>query len=242
MSDLRMLFRLQMLQAEQLKQQKRGGPTDDVKKLKQLKLEIENLQLLLKELKGQHQIIKEQGQHLAQNTRQLREQTSQINEKIYGGSLHIKEISSYQHKLTQLQEDVATLEDQELDIMQKQEDIKKEWQKKKHKLDLLTAEFKEVHQAYLKSKEETKSRAEALAREEKTLIKDIKPELLKEYLELKAKYPNPVSRVTKDICSGCHLGISYDKLKQLKAQKELAHCNHCGRILFWDPAADAVLD
>lgn len=242
MSDLRKLFRLQMLQAEQLKQAKNAVPSGNAKKLKQLKPEIENLQQLLKELKGKHQIIKEQGQHLAQNTKQLREQTSQINDKIYGGSLHIKEISSYQHKLTQLQEDVAALEDQELDIMEKRENIRKEWEVKKHKLDALTAEFKDLHQAYLKSKEEIKSRAEGLAREEKALIKEIEPDLLKTYLELKSQYPNPISRVTKDICSGCHLGISYDKLKHLKYQKELAYCNHCGRILFWDPAPDAILE
>lgn len=236
MNQIKKLWRLQMLEEQQSKAQDQVPATEIARRLKQLKPTIETAQSEMKELKSLHQQIKEQSKQMALNNQRLRENCSQIDAKIYDGSLQMKEISNYQHKLQHLQGEVVELENQELDLMQQLEDIKGQWTEKKTQLEALTEEYKELHQTYLQGKEDIKTRAQGMAREISDLLQEIEPAYLKIYQEIKHKHTNPVGRVTKDICSGCHLGIPFDKLKQLKYQENAVYCSNCGRLLFWDPA------
>ena len=228
------LWALQQLEEQQEKQKLHKVDPKLVQQLKILKAEIEALQEQLKELKTQYQGAKEEVNRLEQAGLVIKEKQSQLNEKIYGGALQSKEIKNYQQRLAKLNEELTISEDQELAVMQQRDDIRELWEGKKQKLEEITAKYKASHQTYLQQKEEIKTQATALAREMAELIEEIKDEDLKLFQELKKKHRNPVGRVTKDTCSGCHLGISFDKLKQLKYQEEAVYCNHCGRLLYLD--------
>lgn len=234
MSDLRKLWQLQMLE-EQQEKFNQGVDPGAVNQLKERKKQIEVAQNSLRELKERYQKAKEKGANLEQRAQELRDNCKLINAKIYDGSLQIKEIQNYQQKLQKLQRELSLLEDRELEMMQAKEDIKKEWEGQKRQLEDLSGEFKELHGVYLHDKEETKTRADSLAREINALLQEIGEESLNQYRQLKTRHRNPVGRVVKDSCSGCHLGIPFDKIKQLKNQDAIVLCNHCGRMLFWDP-------
>lgn len=234
MSDLRKLWRLQMLEEQQEKIGK-GADPGPVQQLKESKKQIEAAQNNLRELKDRYQRAREQTGTLERRAQELRDSCSMISTKIYDGSLQTKEIKNYQQKLQKLQEELNLLEDRELELMQVKEDIKQEWEDKKQRLDSMAEEFKELHNVYLQDKEEKKTRAQGLAREIEVLLQEIGEDPLNKYRQLRTRYRNPVGRITRDTCSGCHLGIPFEKIKQLKYQDDIVLCNHCGRMLFWDP-------
>lgn len=236
MANLRKLWRLQMLEEQQEKLKGKGPDLKVVEQLKGLKKEIEDTKNTLKELKAHYQQTKHQETNLSQEAQKINDQCGLVSTKIYDGSLHTKEIKTYQQRLDKLKAELIKVEDRELEILQQREDIKTQWEEKKQSLDNLTEKFKELQQVYLQQKEEIKTRALDLAREISELIEEIEENQLNQYRQLKAKYKNPVSRITKDACSGCHLSIPFDKLKQLKYQEAVVCCNHCGRMIFWDPA------
>lgn len=235
MTQLSKLWELQLLEKYQKGIAAKQSGDQRVQQLKQLKKEIELGQDTLKKLKVSYQKTKEQSTELSQRNQELRAKSEQINAKIYDGSLHLKEIEGSQQRVVRLQQDIQQLEDLELEKMQLKEDIKQEWQKEKAALDVLTAKYRELHGQYVKDKEEIKEQAATTARKMEELIVSLDKGLYQQYQQLKTKYPDPVGRVTKDACSGCHLGISIDKIKELKYERGLVNCNHCGRILFWDP-------
>ncbi|AQS59873.1 zinc ribbon domain-containing protein [Desulforamulus ferrireducens] len=234
MLKFRKLWALQQLEEQQEKQQQQKVDPELVNRLKALKAEIEALQGQLKELKDRYQKAKEEVNRLELAGTNLRAKQSQLNEKIYGGSLQGKEIESYQQRLAQVNQELSQAEDEELALMQQRDDIRALWAEKKQRLEECTAQYKALHQTYLRQREEIKARATALAREMTELCEAIGEEDLKLYRQLKKRHRNPLGRVAKDICSGCHLGISFEKLKQLKYQEEPVYCNHCGRLLFLD--------
>ncbi len=235
MAKVRKLWTLQLLEEQQEKQKLQIVDPSLVKQLKSLKQEIEVLQSQLKDLKGQYQRAKEEVNSLERAGVECKEKQGQLNEKIYDGSLQSKEIKNYQQRLAKLNEELTSSEDQQLEVMQQREDIKGMWEEKKQQLTTVTAQYKTLHENYLQQKEEIKTRATDLAREITELIQEIGTEELELFRQLQKKHRRPVGRVTKDTCSGCHLGISFDKIKQLKNPDGAVHCNHCGRLLLWDP-------
>lgn len=235
MTQLSKLWKLQLLEKYQKGIAAKQPGDQRVQQLKQFKKEIELGQDTLKKLKVSYQKTKEQSTELSQRNQELRAMSEQINAKIYDGSLHLKEIAGSQQRVVKLQQSIQQLEDLELEKMQLKEDIKQEWQKEKAALEVLTAKYRELHGQYVKEKEEIKEQAAATARKMEELIVSLDKGLYQQYQQLKTKYPDPVGRVTKAACSGCHLGISIDKIKELKYERGLVNCNHCGRILFWDP-------
>ncbi len=236
MAKVRKLWALQLLEEQQEKQKLQIVDPALVKQLKLLKNEIEALQNQLKDLKGQYQSAKEEVNSLERVEAEWKEKQGQLNEKIYDGSLQSKEIKNYQQRLAKLNEELTSSEDKQLAVMQQREDIKGMWEEKKQQLTTVTTQYKTLHENYLRQKEEIKTRATDLAREITELTQEIGTEELELFRQLQKKHRHPVGRVTKDTCSGCHLGISFDKIKQLKAPGAAVYCNHCGRLLLWDPA------
>lgn len=235
MTQLSKLWELQLLEKyhKSIVAKKSGDPR--MQQLKQLKKEILLGQDTLKKLKISYQKTKEQSIELSQRSQELRAKSEEIGAKIYDGSLHLKEIEGSQQKVVRLQQDIQQLEDLELEKMQLKEDIKQDWQKERAALDVLTAKFRELHGQYVQEKEGKKEQAAATARKMEELIVGLDKGLYQQYQQLKEKYPDPVGRVTKDVCSGCHVGIAIEKIKELKHERDLVNCSYCGRILFWDP-------
>ncbi|GAB6158074.1 C4-type zinc ribbon domain-containing protein [Desulfotomaculum varum] len=232
MTDISKLWRLQTLEQELAAICQAGAPPALQQGLKELKKQIEQTQNSLRQLKANYQEVKEQAAVLEQQAAQLRENCRHTGDRIYNGSLQLKEIANYQQKYDQLKQDLTRREDRQLELMQLQEDIQKEWTDQKQRLAHLTEQYKERHRNYLQEKENKAVRSGELAGEIDLLIKEINPAYLNRYRQLKTKFNNPVSKVSQNTCSGCHLGLPFDLLKQLKRRDGMVCCNHCGRLLF----------
>lgn len=235
MSDLKRLWQLQKLEEQQEKSANWKSDPKTSRELKELKRDIEEGQIKLKDLKHQYEQVGQLQNNLSKEAQEIKGKLSVVSAKIYDGSLHTKEIETYQQRYDDLNKKLVQTEDRELEFMQQREDIKAQWDKQKNSLTKDTAAFRELHQVYLLDKEEIKERANTVAQEIQNLIDTIKQQILAEYRRLKLKHSNPISKITKDTCSGCHLSISFEQLRQLKRQEGLTYCSNCGRMLFWEP-------
>lgn len=237
MSDMRKLWQLQMLEEQQNKLKDRGSDPELVKQLRMLKGAIEAGQNQLKELKNRYDGAGEQVNHLAKRAQEIKDKINSINEKIYDGSLQVKEIGTYQQRLEKLKNEMLELEDRQLDQMQQREDIKQQWQQLQNGYKEDKEKFKELHRRYTQAKEELKTQTQSFEGETQAVLSSIEGHLLKEYRRLKERFANPVGRVSKDTCTGCHLSVTFEKIKQLRHGQPPVFCSNCGRLLYWDPGS-----
>nr|WP_122011866.1 C4-type zinc ribbon domain-containing protein [Maliibacterium massiliense] len=65
-----------------------------------------------------------------------------------------------------------------------------------------------------------------------TMAKNVDPALLKRYLNIKGRRPNPVAKVVSDQCSGCNMSIAALVLRNVRTSGAIVECENCGRILY----------
>jgi hypothetical protein len=58
--------------------------------------------------------------------------------------------------------------------------------------------------------------------------------LFERYRKLSGKFQDgkPLAVLEKGVCSGCHMGVSFDLLKKAKTDSHNLRCDNCGRMLF----------
>jgi predicted nucleic acid-binding Zn-ribbon protein len=49
----------------------------------------------------------------------------------------------------------------------------------------------------------------------------------------KAKAGVAVVGLVDEVCQGCHMKVTKSTVVDTKAEKQVAHCENCGRILYW---------
>lgn len=74
-------------------------------------------------------------------------------------------------------------------------------------------------------------RAQAEAEADK-LKSGLDPVLLKRYTAIRSNYPNPITTVENNQCSGCRMSLPTAIVKKVAAGTELVECENCGRILY----------
>ncbi len=110
----------------------------------------------------------------------------------------------------------------------------------KGKLALATEKY-EKHRSLVQSelnemkakKLESEARLAELAEERERLTKDVDEESLALYERLlNNKGPNVIVAVHNGQCSGCHMKVVASTIVAVTKEKEIAHCENCGRMLY----------
>jgi uncharacterized protein len=139
---------------------------------------------------------------------------------------------------------IRSLEDQQLDLMEKAEALQVE-----------LAEAAKTHAQLSKTTEEQlaslKTREEALKKELSELQSNytqltagIEESALNRYQRIrKLKGANTIVGVDRSVCGGCHMKLPIQVVVSCQAQEEIVCCPNCGRILYYTPHMDlAVAD
>ena len=59
-------------------------------------------------------------------------------------------------------------------------------------------------------------------------------EIIDSYHRLfKSKNGMAVVGLVDEVCQGCHMKVVKSTMIEVKAENHLAHCENCGRILYW---------
>ena len=144
------------------------------------------------------------------------------------------EYKRYNHQIETTQGEIRALEDQELELMERAESAARELAAAAKVSAELKAES-DRHLADLAAREANlQKELAAVTAERATAAGGIDMQVLSRYDRiLQTRGENIVVGVTNITCGGCHMKLPQQVFLAAKAQKEIANCSNCGRILYY---------
>jgi predicted nucleic acid-binding Zn-ribbon protein len=130
--------------------------------------------------------------------------------------------------------EIAALEDREMELMEKADAQKKALEQARARLAEKEVEVKEELEDLESLAVKLKSDRSAEWAERDRLGEGIDSAVLDNYHRLfKSKNGIAVAGLVDEVCQGCHMKVVKSTVIDVKAENHLAHCENCGRILYW---------
>ncbi|MDG2122408.1 MAG: C4-type zinc ribbon domain-containing protein [Verrucomicrobiales bacterium] len=144
-----------------------------------------------------------------------------------------EEFRALGHEIERYGEEISSLEDKELELMEEAEKLKAELAGARSRLTK-TQEFVDRDLAELVTRKKTAENQIAETRAERATHTDgFDQDLLSLYDRLFAKKKDvAISSVDRGICSGCHMKLTSATNLAVKAEQKVTQCENCGRILY----------
>ncbi|MSU36678.1 MAG: hypothetical protein EXS36_16590 [Pedosphaera sp.] len=151
-----------------------------------------------------------------------------------GNTKKNEEYSAFQHQIDTTQREITPLEDQQLELMEKSDQVGREIQAAEKVAKSLKAEVDKAL-ADIKERDGSLQRDfEAVSAERKGLIGDLDEGLQSRYERLlKTKGENIIVGVTNSICGGCHMKLTMQTFLSAKAKTDIVTCPSCSRMLYY---------
>lgn len=142
------------------------------------------------------------------------------------------EYTALGNEIIRYNKEVSDLEDKELDLMEKAEELTTENQKATEALDrtksLVAEEIKKLDERFGVANE----RIVELTKEREALAEPIDEDPLEDYDRiLESKQDAVVVALEHGVCSGCHMKVTPGTLSATK-MSEIATCDNCGRFVY----------
>ena len=151
----------------------------------------------------------------------------------------IKSNTEYQALLKEIgkaEEEIRQIEDVELEFMEKLEQLQAVLKQEQVQLKEITAKGETDEADLQKRKAVIEQELTQLDAERKKLAEQVDPDALARYERLmRSKGDVAIVPVQHGNCGGCHLQIPPQLIHNSKHGNELASCDYCGRILYWQP-------
>ena len=144
------------------------------------------------------------------------------------------EFQAMGEEIKRYESEITKLEDQEIELMEKAETLNTVLTEAKQ----ILADSEESVDIDLDALRRTRANwekqiAEEQEAREKAAV-DVDPDLVENYERIfKAKNGNAVVGLIDMQCSGCHMKVIKATVVDVKAEKEIAYCENCGRMLYW---------
>ena len=143
-----------------------------------------------------------------------------------------EEFAAFNHEIERFEGDVRTLEDRELELMEEAE-----------KMKAVTTEADKQAQAVKAQVERQIADLNAKIATVETQLKDIEAErtklgesidedLFDTYTRLFQNKGEAIVALDHEVCTGCHMKVIPQTSANVRARKEVTHCEQCGRILY----------
>jgi len=163
-------------------------------------------------------------------------------EKLYGGKIrNPKELGDLEHEVQILAHHIDQLTDRVLGLMDEVEVQRQDVRAREDALKQAESELEVITAKYQEVTTRLGAEIEELRKKRAQAAKDVRnSQLLRKYDEVRGRLGDPALLVISDgVCSACHLTLSLDLVRRLKAASQLDTCENCGRILRWDAVARA---
>ena len=165
---------------------------------------------------------------------QVKSRRLRDEERMNSGQIsNAKDLSNMQHEIVALDRRIATLEDEELEVMEALEEAQA-------KLTALTAELAEINTALEQAATSRDAKiiaideeARAAIAERELLAQKVPDELTTLYEKLRAHYGTGAAPLRARRCEGCRLELNGADLRDIAAKPsdEVVRCPECTRIL-----------
>ena len=145
-----------------------------------------------------------------------------------------EEFQAMGQEITNYEKEVRELEDQELELMESGEQLKSELSDAESGLassqELVDEELADI-ETRRKNLQTEKGELQTLRDQE---AGSVEPDTLDIYNRLlKSKGGLVVVPLEDGQCKGCHVRVIKSTVIAVKSEKEITHCENCGRILYW---------
>ncbi len=143
-----------------------------------------------------------------------------------------EEFAALNHEIERFDADVRAIEDRELALMESAETMRATISEADKNAQAVKAQAQR-QTADLDAKIETVGAQLAELEAERTkLSESIDEDLLDTYQRLFANKGEAVVALDHEVCTGCHMKVVPQTSMNVRARKEVTHCEQCGRILY----------
>lgn len=237
MTGIKALLELENLRDQISGLEKQLKSIPEFKELKKLKQEIEECQAEITKLRGELAGNKNNLKNVEDSINLLKDKISRADAELYSGhSANVKELEAAQKNIAQIREKVEESEEHAIKIMEILENNEQSFRQLMAVLEQKKQEFRRLHKFYNERKLELAGSLEEAEARKKVLEAAIEPELMEKYEKARARYSDgkPVAVLHNDVCSGCHMKVSFDLRRQAKSTDQSVYCDNCGRFLVID--------
>jgi predicted nucleic acid-binding Zn-ribbon protein len=143
-----------------------------------------------------------------------------------------EEFTALENEIARYNQEVDDLETQELELMEKADSLRADLQKAEAALTLTQGMVDEEIAQLDQRATEVKAQHEEVSSERAKLASEVDAELLSLYERLmSSKGGDAIVSAEKSQCHGCHMKVVPATMIKVQAEKEVAQCENCGRIL-----------
>lgn len=234
MSDIKHLWELQKHEGNQVLFERKTKTIPEVKDLRILKSEIEEKQQAIQIIRNQTNVMKKELRIEEQDIVALKEKRAKMSEQLYSGEVsNVKELESTEKNVGTLSEKISASEEEAIIMMEKIEKKDAELNVLVNDLDNEKNRFRELNKVYIEKKEQTTKALEKIKSQIIKLTAKIGPQSMSRFTKLREKFDDKkgVAVLENGICSGCHMSVSFELLKQSKDKARELFCDNCGRLL-----------
>lgn len=210
-----------------------------------LPLEIQNLDQRIAAARAKVEAAREKAKTCEKELKQLDSDASAKEEtvkKFKTQLLTIKkneEFHALQHEIQAVETDIRSLEDRELDLMEKLEAHKKEVQSEDAACKGTVSQLESQIADLQKRGKLIDDQLGEVEQERARLAGDVDAASLSLYERImKSKKDAAIVGIHHGICQGCHVKITTQIVHHVKSNTGIVNCTNCGRILFWSPEMD----
>jgi len=158
----------------------------------------------------------------------------QTDASLYSGSVHNpKELQDLQNEIAALKRHLSTLEERELEAMQKAESTETTLKQATTNLELIQAKRGNEHHKLFDEQAALSKDMERLSSERQATISAVESQILEKYEVLRQqKRGIAVAEVSDNSCMACGTNLTASLQQNARSVSKLELCPSCGRILY----------
>jgi predicted nucleic acid-binding Zn-ribbon protein len=154
--------------------------------------------------------------------------------KLYSGKvLSAKEATNLQDEVTSLKRHQVVLEERLLEALLEVEDLETTLEEKRKALNLTEADWAAKQAALKATRLGLEHELVELKERRPTIAGNVDEDVLNIYGRLRTKKAGrAVAAVKQNVCQGCGMTLSNNRVQRARSETELHYCSTCGRILY----------
>jgi len=145
---------------------------------------------------------------------------------------HQKQYDAVRKQIQSNQADIQRWEDQELEALDKVDEVKTKRENLKSQVEEKEKELEELRQEVAAERQHYDEKLEELTSKKKSLRNGVPDDVLESYERIAGSLEGKgLAEVRKRVCQGCFTTVTKQTENELMRDEEIVYCNSCGRML-----------
>jgi len=230
--QIAILVRLQAIDSEIRKIEKRLGKVDGEMAI--LDLELEEFESAIKSNVSICEEYQKKYRSLESDANMNLPKIAKSKEKLASVKTN-KEYQALLKEIDDLKNANSKLEDQMLEILEQSENAEGQLSEKKHAFESAKIRVAGEKAGISKAAEEDRARLAGLQADFQTVLDTVNPDILKAFRSVRSRIGNlAIAKVEDAVCAGCHMNIPPQMYNDLQRFESLMYCPQCQRIIYSD--------